>query len=197
MIITVASFKGGVGKTTTSVHLACYLQEKASTLLVDGDPNRAVTDWAERGTLPVKVVTEKQMPRYLRDFDHVVIDTEAHPSDSDLKDLAEACDLLILPSTPDALSLGALRKTVEHLQGFGADNWRILLTIVPPKPNHDADDARQWLKTQGWPVFKSEIRRLIAFQKAALSGVPVFKAPDPRASDAWGDYLKVGKEILK
>lgn len=197
MIITIASFKGGVGKTTAAVHLACYFQQKASTLLVDGDPNRAVTEWNERGGLPVKVVTEKQMPKYLRDFNHIVIDTEAHPSDSDLRDLAEACDLLVLPSTPDALSLDALMKTVDRLQSFGTHNFRILLSIIPPKPNHDADDARAFLGGHNLPVFKSEIRRLIAFQKAALAGVPVYQASDPRAQDGWFDYLSVGKEILK
>jgi chromosome partitioning protein len=197
MIITVASFKGGVGKTTTAVHLACYLQERAPTLLVDGDPNRAASEWSSRGGLPVKVVTEKQMPRYLRDFNNVVIDTQAHPSDTDLRDLADACDLLILPTTPDALSLNALTKTAARLDSFGARNFRVLLSIVPPRPNHDADDAREFLAAEKLPVFKQEVRRLIAFQRAALHGVPVFETTEPRAQDGWSDYQKVGREITK
>jgi len=58
MIVTIASFKGGVGKTTTALHLAAYLQTKAPTLLVDGDLNRSALDWAARGSLPFKVVVD-------------------------------------------------------------------------------------------------------------------------------------------
>ncbi|MBA3766508.1 MAG: ParA family protein [Acidobacteria bacterium] len=195
MIITIASFKGGVGKTTTSVHLACYLQRKANTLLVDGDPNRAVTEWNERKGLPCSVVTEKQMAKHLKDFSHVVIDTEAHPSDTDLKDLAEGCDLLILPSTPDALSLGALQHTVERLQSFSITNYKVLLAICPPR-SPDVREAREWFTEMGWPAFTGEIRRFVAFQKAALKGLPVYQVSDPYAQAAWNDYRAVGKEIL-
>ncbi len=51
-MITAASFKGGVGKTTTALHLATYFHSKAATLLVDGDLNRSALDWTNRGSLP-------------------------------------------------------------------------------------------------------------------------------------------------
>ena len=60
MIVTVASFKGGVAKTTTAVHLAAYLQQQANTLLIDSDPNRSATRWGSLGKLPFKVIDERQ-----------------------------------------------------------------------------------------------------------------------------------------
>lgn len=197
MIITVASFKGGVGKTTTAVHLASYFQLKSSTLLIDGDPNRSATAWNKRGGLPFKIVDERQAARYARGFEHIVIDTEARPNEEDLQALAGGCDLLVIPTTPDALALDALFLTVEALSKIGAESYRILLTCVPPKPSRDGDEARKLLLGQKLPVFKGEIRRRVAFQKASLAGVHVNKVIDPRAEDAWADYYAVGREIIK
>ena len=197
MIITVASYKGGVGKTTTSVHLATILQTKAPTLLVDGDPNRSATGWLRRGALPFKVIDERLLAKYARDFENIVIDTEAHPSDEDMATLIEGCDLLILPTTPDVLALEALQLTINNLEAIGAKSFKVLLTIVPPKPSRDGDEAREMLKSGNIPVFKGQISRLVAFQKAALEGVPVNLAKDPRADKGWSEYLEVAEEILK
>jgi chromosome partitioning protein len=196
MIVTIASFKGGVGKTTTAVHLACYLQRKAPTLLIDGDENRSASGWNERGALPFKVVDELQGVRYARDFEHIIIDTQARPSKDDLKLLAGGCDLLVLPTTPDSLSLEALLLTVGALRELNFDAYKVLLTICPPKPSHDAEEARTLLEELELPLFKSQVQRLVAYQRAALRGVPVYEVNDPRASSAWEDYEFAGKEIL-
>jgi chromosome partitioning protein len=193
MILTVASFKGGVGKTTTAIHLAAYFSRKASTVLVDGDPNRSSTSWASRGTPPFQVAGEHQIAMYARKCEHLIIDTKARPEPQDLKALADGCDLLILPCTPDPFSLDALLMTIEALHQLGRRDYRILLTTVPPKPMPDGENARKTLVKAGLPVFDGEIRRTVAFQRAALEGVTVDQVKG--AADAWGDYARIGQEI--
>lgn len=196
MIITVASFKGGVGKTTTAVHLAAYFQHKAPTLLIDGDPNRSASAWSKRGTLPFRIVDERQAARYAREYEHIIIDTEARPDEEDLRALAEGCDLLVIPSTPDALALDALFLTVATLGKIGAERYRILLSVVPPRPNKDGEEARKLLAEHQLPIFVGEVKRRVAFQKASLMGVIVQSVTDVRANEAWADYQAIGEEIL-
>jgi chromosome partitioning protein len=196
MIITIASFKGGQAKTTSAVHLAAFLQQDKPALLIDGDPNRSASLWARRKGFPFQVIDERQAARFARDYEHIVIDTQARPTEEDLHALVHGCDKLIIPVTPDALSLDALFLILDALKSLGADSFRVLLTIVPPKPSRDGEEAQAKLEMAGIPVFKTAIRRFVAFQKAALAGVPVYAVHDPHAAEGWNDYQHVGKELL-
>src|SRR5919199_3425141 len=145
MIVTVASFKGGVGKTTSALHLAAYFQGKAPTLLVDGDLNRSALDWASRGSLPFVVVDEKQAVKFARAYEDIIIDTPARPAPDELKTIAEGCDLLVLPTSPDALALGATLQMVDFLKSLQT-NYKILLTLIPPYPNRTGEEAKAALE---------------------------------------------------
>lgn len=197
MIVTVASFKGGQAKTTTAVHLAALLNALKPTLLVDGDPNRSATSWHKRKGFPFKVVDEKQAVRFSKDFEHIVIDTQARPTEEDLRELSEGCDLLIVPLTPDAMSLDTLFLLTDILGKDKAESkLRILLTIVPPRPAKDGEEVLATLAEAKLPTFRTFIRRYKAFQKAALEGVLVNEVDDAHAQDAWSDYVNVSKELL-
>ena len=197
MIVTVASFKGGQAKTTTAVHLAALLNAIKPTLLVDGDPNRSATSWHKRKGFPFRVVDEKQAVRFSKDFEHIVIDTQARPTEEDLRELAAGCDVLIVPLTPDAMSLDTLFLLTDILGKDKADSkLKILLTIVPPRPAKDGEEVLATLAEANLPTFKTFIRRYKAFQKAALEGVLVHEVDDAHAQDAWSDYVNVSKELL-
>jgi chromosome partitioning protein len=195
MIITVAAYKGGVGKSTTAFHLAAYLQTKADTLLIDGDLNSCALNWANRGSLPFKVADEKQGVSLAALYEHIVIDTPAKPETSELKALAKGCDMMVVPSTPDAIALAATLQMAETLRQFST-NYRVLLTVIPPYPNRAGEEAREMLKAAKVPLFSSGIRRLAVFQQAALEGVPVNMVKDTYAKIAWRSYAEIGKDIL-
>ena len=197
MIITVASFKGGVGKTTTAIHLAAFFQGKGKTLLIDADPNCSALGWASRGELPFTVVDQWQAETQTETYEHVIIDTQARPTTEDLAALANTCDLLVLPTMPDILSLDALVLTIEYLKSIQTNQYRILITSIPPKPSRAGEEVKKLLKEAGIPTFDVGIARLSAFQKAAMQGVPVYDVKDQRAERGWQDYEAVGSEILK
>jgi cellulose biosynthesis protein BcsQ len=74
MIICIANFKGGSGKTTTAIHAAAFMQTLGPTILADGDIVRASSKWAARGDgagLPFKVVPIGQLANHVRDYEHV------------------------------------------------------------------------------------------------------------------------------
>lgn len=196
MIVTVASFKGGCGKTTTAVHLAAFLQGQGPTLLVDGDLNRSALQWAEAGKLPFTVADELRAPKLLAagTFKHIVIDTAARPTPEELAALAEGCDRLVIPTSPEALALGATLQMVEALKGLKA-YYKILLTLVPPQPNTAGAEARAALEGAGLPVFKSSIRRLNCFAKASLEGCLVQQVKDRYSGIAWRCYQEAGREL--
>lgn len=198
MIVTIASNKGGVGKTTTAIHVAAYLQTLAPTLLVDNDPNKSSTGWAARSEngLPFRVVDVNQSLKVGRDFEHVVFDTKARPDREELKTLAEGCDMMIIPTTPDAMSIEALMGTVDLLRTIGVGQFKILITITPPYPERDGEDAKSMLEGSGYPLFASMIREAKVFKQAALRGQIVNQIKGPRAAVCWDDYAKVGAELM-
>lgn len=200
MIIGITGYKGGVGKTTSAIHLAAYFSQFAPTVLVDGDTNRSAILWGRAGKLPFETVPYEGLARAARQYEHIVIDSQARPRPEELESLADNCDLIVLPTNPEAMSLDAMLQTAETLERIKlpTDRYRILLTLIPPSPSQDGVKARILLEGENLPLFQGQIRQTAAFRTASERGVVVHQVTGNKiAKLAWMDYEGIGKAIAQ
>lgn len=202
MIVTVTSHKGGVGKTTTAMHLAAYLERRdgeGSTVVVDADPNGSALGWARRGKgrLALEVVSSREAQELgvVRSFENVVVDTQGRPRGEGLRRLVAQCDLLVVPTTPEAGSTETIMLMAQDIKALGGRaEYKVLLTMVKWY-NRRAAQARRSLQKRGVPFFEAEVRDRAAFATAEIRGVPVYGLKGKGARDGWADYEAVGREV--
>ena len=127
-LIAVGNLKGGTGKSTISVNLACALAEAGDTVvLVDADLQGTATDWHAGGKLPVPVETlplgseldaQRWVARALTlktGADHVVVDLPPQIG-SGIASALLLADLLVIPVTPSGLDLKATGRALDLLR---------------------------------------------------------------------------------
>lgn len=198
MVVTMASLKGGVGKSTTAIHLANYLNGLAPTMLVDTDPNKTATIWAARNSSrSFHIGNAMGLARDAHKYQNFVIDTPARPENIDLAGLLDGTDLLIIPTPPSSFALDTLLEARGLFEKVGSSSIRVLLTSVPPAPQRDGREAREVLESMGFTVLRAQIRRTKAFEHAARRGAFVEEVrSDPNALLAMGDYEDATQEII-
>lgn len=210
-VITIASHKGGVGKSTLAFHLAAALafldESEGQVLIIDGDENRSILGWAgknEARNLPFEVVTLATQAKWFQAGNrakHIIVDTQARPSRDDMREIVGDSDLLIIPTPAHSLSIDTLPLFLDDLKALRVTTpYTFLLTLVDSRTK-DAEAAREYLRSMNEPLLDGKMRLFNAFQKAADQGVLVRDARsesgkrDKNAGVAWADCMDVGKEV--
>jgi chromosome partitioning protein len=138
--ITIAQAKGGVGKTTLAVSLAGELSRRGCDVaLVDSDPQRSASQWAEPGNLhfPVYEIglateTVANWANTVRDIraECLVIDTA--PSARELGASIALADLILVPCTASGLDLEATQRTLAIIEAVRDRRTRPIRVILVP-----------------------------------------------------------------
>lgn len=189
-IVTVASQKGGAGKTTLSVNLAAAALAKGLRVqILDGDPQGSAGVWAQlRGN--TGLVRSIAQSRHLQDdldkcranhIDLLIIDTRpaAGPESADL---VLAADIVLIPVRPSIFDLSAAQKTINFVKS-GTARALIVISAAPVRAP-EIEMAREALADTGVAVAAQVIHDRVAFSRSIQAGSTVVESePDGKAAD--------------
>lgn len=187
MIYSVVNTKGGVGKTTTAVHLATMLAKINNTLLIDGDPQASAASWAAwRRDKPDYIPSPTTIclagkailsegKQLAAGFENVVVDAGGRDSIG-LRSALLLAQIAIIPigaSNLDAAALTDLMTVVELARDYNPNlDVRVLLTRVDPRTK-DAGDMLKFLTEQNLAVLRTNVCERVAFRRAIGEGAIV------------------------
>jgi chromosome partitioning protein len=155
VIIAIVNLKGGCGKSTIAVNLACELASSGdSVLLLDNDSQGTANHWLKHGRLPIRgefmpLENDEDGERLVRAVAarserYVVLDAPAHVGAA-AQAAGRVADLVLVPVTASGIDLVATRAIVDLIQqartkrrGGGPK-----CLIVPSKIDRRTDAGRQ------------------------------------------------------
>ena len=177
--IALASPKGGVGKSTTALLLACELAVNGATVtIIDADPNQPISNWAQLPGRPdnLTVFSNAKEETLLAAIDEaatqtqfVIVDLEGVASLMVAQAMSRA-DLVIIPSKGSALDAREAVKAIKFLKRQEAGYRRaipyaLLFTqtnpVVRPLTLKDIEND---MFNQGVPMFGSPLHDRAPFR---------------------------------
>ncbi len=211
MIISFASSKGGVGKSTCCAAIAAKLAQDGDRVLVlDLDFNQTVARWGRKANLD-RVTVEAVAPEAFTNvfrahtatkrFDHVLIDLAGTREATLLKAMARS-DLVIIPaqaSEPDLREALVIIDDIADVIEAGAAKlqYRLLLTKLFPLPTRVTSFAHQEINRHKIQKFKTGLVERSAYREMFLTGkTPTEAAPKGKAAREIAEIVAEIRQIV-
>ena len=209
MIITIASQKGGVGKSTVCINLALALAglpSRPDVGLVDADEQKSCIETLRghsRDNLTVYEAPDKPH-RTIEQLKHraIFIDTPPHSHET-MYQAAAVSDMVVIPLQPSPLDIRGIANTVKALQVVqqkfnSALKCCFLVNRITPRTIL-ANDIRLTLEsTYPFPVLQTMLHNREAYKQSLITGLSVieYNKASPAAMEI-GNLLKEVTKVLK
>jgi chromosome partitioning protein len=185
-VITLASRKGGAGKTTLTAHLAAFAYAQGRRcLVIDADPQGSLSLWhsLRRDTALPLMTAERGIDRSLAlamvgGADWVFIDT-APTMWVVVQEAIRAATLVVIPARPGFLDLAAVRETVKVARERNKP-YAVALNACPVKRDDkeapSVVQSRAYLDRHAIPVWSGQISQRASFGLTLAAGASAGEA---------------------
>jgi chromosome partitioning protein len=208
-VLSVASAKGGCGKTTLAILLAAeYALDGYKVALLDCDLNQHATAFGKKAKLPncsvISDVGEKEVLKALREAemgaDVVLIDLPGGSSTLALKAMHRSHFVLVpmrpsLPDVRDAMRTVAQIDDAEELARTPIPRalvWTLFRSGFESKVSRH---VRRSLEEEGVPILKTAVMERSAFQAIHLTGL-VPRQTEPNSAAA-SNVAVLAQEVME
>jgi chromosome partitioning protein len=189
-IISILNQKGGSGKTTLAINIACGLKERDKEVcIVDSDDQRSALDWQERAISEnrnhplvyditndsISKIRELVHPK----FEYIIIDGSPRVVPRNAK-IIKISDLILIPVQPSPYDVWATEEISELIKtrqecNEGKPFSAFILSMVI-KNTKLAKEATEALAEFKLPVLNSCTTRLETYKQTVENGQSVFSS---------------------
>lgn len=184
-VIAVVAQKGGAGKTLVSMLLGGELAERGHrVLVVDADTQGSATLWSKAGPdntpFPAAVVNlsgyaeklHREVQKQLVSYDYIVIDTPPSVEATAPQSALAIANLAIIPVAPSPADLWSARgaKALVDRALILNNEMKVVVLVNQMKRTALAKAVLSQLGDFGFPVLKTQMSVLTAYQEATLNG---------------------------
>lgn len=192
LVLSLVNNKGGVGKTTLAINLACaFACGGKVTGLIDIDPQCSATDWGDKREAAgsdnpsVVALPAPQLGKALRKaegsgVDVVVVDTPAK-IESNLVAAAELSSAVVVPVRPSLMDLQAMRQTTQCLARINRPALAVINSVTLMTMRDFATIAATLEEEWHLKVFPRPIWDRSVYRAGLFSGSGAVETSDQKA----------------
>ena len=194
IVTTVANLKGGVGKSTLTIHLATAAHMAGiQTAIIDVDPDQqAAAKWSDSRAAahpPVLSAVYSRLPQAIAEIERggaelVFIDTAAFEQKI-LTAAIQVAQLILIPCRPTAQDVQYLTATTDIVATHQKPAAIVLNQVEPRLP--ETEQARTLITKLGLALTPMYLSKAVAYQRAIAAGLGVTE---------FGPTGKAAQEIL-
>jgi chromosome partitioning protein len=179
-VTTIGNLKGGVGKSTTTIHLAAAAQQAGiPSAIIDLDPEQqAAAKWGDSRTVerpPVFSAVHTRIAQAVAEAERggaemVFIDGAAYEQKI-LTSSIQVSHFILIPCRPTAQDLQFLSATTEIVANHQKPCAVVLNQVEPRLP--ETEQARVVINSMGVSLTPMYISKAVSYQRAIAAGLGV------------------------